>query len=160
MPTSATFVDFALDLLALAGPVQARRMFGGHGLYLGGAMFGLLDDDELFLKTDAETAPRFVAAGCRPWVYTRRDGTPERTSYYRPPDEAHEDAEAMLPWARLAVDAALRARAAKEAKARAAAARRAAKVRAGASRPAKERGRVAPARKGSSARRRPARAPR
>ena len=119
MANSDAFVEHVLDLLALAGPVEARRMFGGHGLYAGGAMFGLLDDDELFLKTDAETRARFVDAGCRPWVYTRRDGSTERTSYFRPPDDAHEEPEAMLPWARLAMAAALRVAAAKASRVRA-----------------------------------------
>lgn len=127
MANSQAFVDHVLDLLALAGPVDARRMFGGHGLYLGGVMFGLVDDDELFLKTDEATRERFVAAGCRMWRYSRRDGTVEATSYYQPPDGAHEDAESMLPWARLGIDAALRKRAAREAEARAKAARRAAR---------------------------------
>jgi len=122
---SPSFVEHALDLVALVGPVDARRMFGGHGLYHRGAFFGLLDDDELYLKTDAETVGRFVEAGCRAWVY----GGEQSTSYYRPPDEAHEDAEAMLPWARLAVEAALRAAKAKAAKAAAAVERRRAGAR-------------------------------
>jgi DNA transformation protein and related proteins len=121
MPNAPTFVEFAVDLLSLAGPVQARGMFGGHGLYCRGVMFGLLYDDELFLKTDLETRARFVDAGCRMWSFPGMD----ETSYYRPPDDAHEDPEAMLPWARLALDAALRGQAAKVAKARAAEARRA-----------------------------------
>ncbi len=132
MANTRAFVDHVLDLVSLAGPVQARSMFGGHGLYVGTAMFGLLDDDELFLKTDALTRARFVDAGCKPWMYTRRDGTAERTSYFQPPDVAHEDPEAMLPWARLGIDAALRAKAEKDEKARAKAAR--AKARAEGSR--------------------------
>ncbi|WP_160309054.1 TfoX/Sxy family protein, partial [Anaeromyxobacter sp. PSR-1] len=115
MAISPSFVDHAVDLLSALGPVQARRMFGGVGLYCDGLMFGLLDGDELFLKTDGETRPWFLEAGCRMWIYP---GMYE-TSYYRPPDEAHEDAEAMLPWARLALDAAVRAQAARGAKARA-----------------------------------------
>jgi DNA transformation protein len=111
------FVTFALELLAPLGPVEARAMFGGHGLYCRGAMFGLLDGDELFLKTDAACRERFAAAGCRQWFYEGRGGRVESTSYFRPPDEAHEDPEAMLPWARLALEAALRARAAKLARA-------------------------------------------
>ncbi len=118
MANSPAFVVHALDLLSLAGPVEARRMFGGHGLYTVGVMFGLLDDDELFLKTDAETRARFVEAGCKAWVYPRRDGRVEQTSYFQPPDGAHEEPEAMLPWARLAMDAALRARAEKDARGR------------------------------------------
>jgi DNA transformation protein len=117
MANSPGFVTHALDLLALLGPVRARAMFGGHGLYARGVMLGLLDGDELFLRTDGACRPRFVEAGCRRWVYPGRTGRIESASYFRPPDEAHEDAEAMLPWARLALDAALRGRAAREAKA-------------------------------------------
>ena len=113
MASDPGFVAHALDLLALLGPVEARSMFGGHGLYGEGVMFGLLDDGELFLKTDAATRERFVAAGCRRWTYVNKKVRMENTGYFRPPDDAHEDPEAMLPWARLALEAALRARAAK-----------------------------------------------
>jgi DNA transformation protein and related proteins len=123
MSVSREFVAHALDLVSLAGPVQARAMFGGYGLYLRGAMFGLLDDDEVFLKTDESCRGDFVEAGCRQWVYQSRQG-PMPTQYYRPPDDAHEDPEAMLPWARLAIGAAQRAARAKAEKARKGAARR------------------------------------
>jgi DNA transformation protein and related proteins len=112
---SPEFVNHALDLVSLVGAVQARAMFGGHGLYCRGVMFGLLDDDELFLKSDEECRPSFDAAACRRWVYASRNG-PMETDYFRPPDEAHEDPEAMLTWARLALGAALRKAAAKAAK--------------------------------------------
>jgi DNA transformation protein and related proteins len=140
MANTQAFVDHVVDLLSLAGPVEVRRMFGGHGVYVGDAMFGLVDDDELFLKTDEVTRARFVAAGCRTWTYERRDGTVKETSYFQPPDDAHEDAEAMLPWARLGVEAALRKRAAKVAEGRAKESRRAAKTAAAAARRGGRRG--------------------
>jgi DNA transformation protein len=112
MPSSSEFVTFALELLSAAGPVEARRMFGGHGLYVHGVMFGLLDDDELFLKTDDACRHAFLEAGCRRWVYEGR-GRRMETSYFRPPDEAHDSPEAMLPWAERAIGAALRASEAK-----------------------------------------------
>jgi DNA transformation protein len=90
-------------------------MFGGHGVYCGGLMIGLVDDDELFLKTDGESRPRFEGAGCRQWVFTG-GGKEMRSSYFRPPDEAHESPEDMEPWGRLALEAARRAAAAKRAK--------------------------------------------
>lgn len=111
MSNSASFVEHALDLLSAVGSVRARPMFGGHGLYCDGVMFGLLDDDELFLKTDEESRSRFIEAGCRMWTYPGM----AQTSYYRPPDDAHESADAMFAWAALARDAALRVRAAKAA---------------------------------------------
>ncbi|HYG69086.1 MAG TPA: TfoX/Sxy family protein [Anaeromyxobacteraceae bacterium] len=127
MANSKDFVDFAVELLSAVGPVEARRMFGGHGVYADGVFFAILDDDELFLKTDDLTRPRFVEAGCRMWSFPGMDVT----TYFRPPDTAHDDPESMAPWARLALEAALRGRAKKArkpAKARAAK-RRAKRVR-------------------------------
>lgn len=129
MAVSKSFVAHALDLMALVGPVHGRPMFGGYGLYSGGLMFGLLDDDELFLKVDDESRGEFVAAGCRQWQFPGPKG-PTPGGYWRPPDEAHDDAEGMLPWARLGIGAARRAAAKK-----AAAKTRAAKKKKGARRP-------------------------
>jgi DNA transformation protein len=117
MPSDPSFVAHVLDLFAPMGDVTARAMFGGHGVYAEGVMFALLDDDELFLKTDEATRAAFLEAGCRQWIYVNKKVRMENTGYYRPPDEAHEDPEVMRPWARLALGAALRARAAKAAKA-------------------------------------------
>jgi DNA transformation protein len=99
-------------------------------------MIGLVDDDEIFLKTDEVTRPAFVAAGCRCWVYedaTRR----METGYFRPPDEAHESAEDMEPWGRLALEAARRAAAEKRARAAAKAARKIARAKPAGKPPAK-----------------------
>jgi DNA transformation protein len=122
VPESPGFEAFAVDLLSPVGPVRARAMFGGHGIYCGEVMIGLVDDDELFLKTDEQTRDRFLEAGCRRWVYTG-GGRAMETSYFRPPDEAHESPEEMEPWGRLALQGARRAATAK----RAAAAKRARK---------------------------------
>jgi len=115
MSNTPEFVAHALDLLAPLGLVEAKRMFGGHGIYARGVMFGLLDDEELFLKADDEARPVFEAAGCRQWVFVSSKGSIPG-GYWRPPDEAHEDAEAMRPWAELGLAAALRKAAAKAAR--------------------------------------------
>jgi DNA transformation protein len=115
MANTPAFVTHALDLLAGLGPVSARHMFGGHGIYYRGVMFALLDDDELYLKADELARPRFEAAGCRQWTYPGPKG-PMPIGYWRPPDEAHEEAEAMLPWALIAVEAARRKAASKAAR--------------------------------------------
>ena len=49
MPVSPEYLDYLLDLLAPLGPVQAKRMFGGTGLFFDGTMFGLIVDDVLYL---------------------------------------------------------------------------------------------------------------
>jgi len=114
------YADHCVELLSAHGAARARRMFGGHGLYLEGLMVGLVAAEQLYLKTDATTRPRFEAAGGRPFVYRRgRDAAGVATlGYWTPPEEALDSPEAMRPWARLALEAAPRAQAAKRPRAR------------------------------------------
>lgn len=106
----------ALDVLrAVLDDVQARAMFGGHGLYHLGVMFGLIADDELYLKADAVSEPRFRAAGCRPFTYEGK-GKPVTMSYWTVPDGGLDDPDEMRPWAILAVEAAMRGQASKKAR--------------------------------------------
>jgi DNA transformation protein and related proteins len=105
-----SYVEYTLELLEPLGPVQARAMFGGWGLYHAGRMMGLIIEDRLYLKTDDTTRPAFEAAGGEPFVYDAGKGRkPVTMSYWTPPADASDDAHALLPWARRAVEAALRA---------------------------------------------------
>jgi DNA transformation protein and related proteins len=109
MPARSALVDHCLELLAPLGEVSARPMFGGHGLYIDGLFVALIAVERLYLKTDAQTRPQFEAAGCEPFVYETR-GRPVTVAYWTVPPQAMESPAFMQPWARLAVDAALRAR--------------------------------------------------
>jgi DNA transformation protein len=82
-------------------------MFGGLGVFRQGLMFGLVADDILYLKGDAETAGRYEAEGCRQFVYESK-GKPTAMSYWRLPDELYDDPEAFAAWAETAFAAALR----------------------------------------------------
>ncbi|QDE66921.1 MULTISPECIES: TfoX/Sxy family protein [Myxococcus] len=108
MARTDSFVEYTVELLEKLGPVKSRSMFGGWGLYFGGRMFGLIGGGQLFLKVDDVTKPDFQAAGCRPFVYEGMS-TPVELGYWTPPADAADDAYALLPWARKAVDAANRA---------------------------------------------------
>lgn len=111
MANSQDFVDFVLEQLTLLGPVSARRMFGGHGLYIDGLMFAIVVDDRLYLKADAETRPQFMAKSLPPFTYQRADQRAVSVAYFEAPPEVFDDKTEMLEWARLAQAAALRARA-------------------------------------------------
>ena len=106
------FVSHCLELLAPLGAVRARRMFGGHGLYCDDLFFALTADERLYLKVDALTQPTFAAAGCEPFVYDAK-GRSTSMGYWSVPAEAMDSPALMQPWARQALAAALRARAAK-----------------------------------------------
>lgn len=112
---SRGFVDHCLELLAPLGAVRSRRMFGGHGLYVDGLFVALIALDRFYVKADAETEAHFAAAGCEPFVYEGQ-AAPVRTRYWTVPDEAMESASLMAPWARLAIQAAMKAAARKAAK--------------------------------------------
>jgi len=105
---SPEFRDHLLDLLAPLGPVTARRMFGGGGLFLDGAMFALVVDDVLYFKTDDANRPAFEAAGAGPFTYERA-GKSVALGYFEAPEDLMEDAEEMARWARDAWAAARRA---------------------------------------------------
>ncbi len=107
MANQPSFVQHSVDLFSPLAAVTARSMFGGHGLYADGLMFGLLDDGELFLKTDEECQQAFVAAGGKRWTYPSPKG-PMETRYFQPPSQAMDDAELMKPWFELALAAARR----------------------------------------------------
>lgn len=98
-----------LELLAPLGPVQVRRMFGGSGIFLDGLMFGLVADDVLYLKADAETIADFEAEGLEPFRYGRSDGRVTVMSYWQAPERLLDEADEMVIWARKAVSVARRA---------------------------------------------------
>jgi DNA transformation protein len=118
------YVNFVLELLAPLGRVVARRMFGCHGVYCDGLFVAIIDKDTLWLKADEATRADFEKAGGTPFTYLRA-GKPATLNFYSAPEQTLESPEALAPWARLALGAALRS----QAKARGPAVKRIAKKR-------------------------------
>jgi DNA transformation protein len=106
---TAPFVAHCLELLAALGAARARRMFGGHGLYVDGLFVALIADDCLYLRADEAARPAFERAGCHPFTYSARNRKAITMGYWSAPEVALDLAPAMLPWARLALASALRA---------------------------------------------------
>jgi len=105
---SREFANHVCDLLSPLGPVTARAMFGGFGIYLDGLMFGLIADEVLYLKADAISKAAFEAAGMgpfKPW-----EDKPMVMPYWEIPSEAWDEPEQFCAWGRSAFDAALRNR--------------------------------------------------
>ena len=113
MPRPTEFVLHVLETMRRFGPVEAKAMFGGWGLYHQGLFFALIADDTLCLKADDENLAEFERAGLKPFVYEMKGGDSIVMHYYQAPEEALENAEVMAKWARSAYGAALRKAAAK-----------------------------------------------
>ena len=109
---AAGFAAFVEELLQPFGRVTSRRMFGGHGVYIDGVFAALIDDDELYLKVDDATRAAFEREGSTPFTYGK-EGQMMTMAYYHAPEDAMDAPHLMLPWARLALAAAVRAQAKK-----------------------------------------------
>jgi DNA transformation protein len=110
MAPKDAFATYCAELLGGFGPVRVKRMFGGHGIYVDDLFIALVVGETLYLKADAQSTPRFEAAGCPAFTYTAK-GRTTITQYRAAPVEAMDSPALMRPWAALARDAALRARA-------------------------------------------------
>ena len=109
------FVTYIVELMQSIGPVIAKSMFGAHGIFLKGLMFGLISDNILYLKVDEETENDFKAKGLEAFTYSKK-GKEYKMSYYQAPEEALEDGEEMSSWANKAYRAGIIAAAKKRSK--------------------------------------------
>jgi DNA transformation protein len=113
------FAQYCCELLSSVGPCVAKRMFGGYGISIDGLTLAILadlgDGEKLWLKADAQSIPFFEQAQSQRFTYQAKDKLMSM-NYYSAPDEAMESPQQMAPWARLALESALKARAAKPTK--------------------------------------------
>lgn len=109
MAISQDFLDFLKDQLRGLGPVTARRMFSGAGIYCDGIIFALVLRDALHFKVDEANRGAYEAEGMQPFTYQAR-GRPVRVeAYWRVPERLLDDPDEMLEWARAALAAGRRA---------------------------------------------------
>jgi DNA transformation protein len=116
MPSSA-FARHCCELLASAGPCEIRPMFGAWGISTGGYNIAIVADrgsgERLWLKADGAIRSYYEVAGCERFTYMAK-GVQRSVNYYSAPSDAMESAELMAPWARQALECALKAHSAKE----------------------------------------------
>ena len=93
------FRDFILDQLQELDDVEARRMFGGYGLYQDETFFGIIHKGRLYFKIDETTVGQYRKRRMKPF---RPNAKQTLKSYYRVPVEIIEDAEHLAEWAKRA----------------------------------------------------------
>lgn len=101
-------VLYALDLFSGLPALRVRPMFGGWGFYSEELFFALIALDTLYLRSDSAEQASFEAAGCAPFRYTYPDGRCVQMGYWTAPESALDSPQAMAPWARRALESALR----------------------------------------------------
>ena len=95
-----SFKDFVLDQLRGLDDVEARRMFGGYGLYQDETFFGIIHKDRVYFKIDDSTVGEYRKRKMKPF---RPNAKQTLKSYYQVPLEILEDAERLGEWAAQAI---------------------------------------------------------
>ena len=121
--TRSEFAQYCCELLSTTGPCTAKRMFGGWGISTDGLTLAIIADlgtgEKLWLKASDDNRHQWEGAGCERFTYaSTKDGesVSRGMNYYSAPEDAMDAAHAMAPWARLALEAALSAKAEKPVK--------------------------------------------
>jgi DNA transformation protein and related proteins len=109
-PRVPEHVAHVLEKLSSLGVLDVRRLFSGLSLYCDDVIFGLVFREQIYIKVDDETRAIFEDEGMEP--FQPRSGK-KPMPYYTLPDQAMDDDDALMRWARLGVDAGLRDRARK-----------------------------------------------
>jgi DNA transformation protein len=91
-----SFAEFVLDQLRELDAIEARRMFGGFGLYQDETFFGIVHKGKLFFKVDESTVGAYRKHKMKPF---RPNAKQTLKSYYQVPVEIVEDADALREWA-------------------------------------------------------------
>ncbi|MGU3493419.1 TfoX/Sxy family protein [Xanthobacteraceae bacterium A53D] len=82
--------DAIAEQFAAVGPVEVKRMFGGHGVFRDGLMFVLEIRGDLFVKADAAFAEELEGMGARRLGYEAK-GRRVDLPYWTLPDVALDD---------------------------------------------------------------------
>jgi len=104
------FIEYLKEVFVHFGPIEARKMFGGYGIYHKGTMFGLVAQETLYLKASGDLIKKFEARGLGPFEYDKGNKV-VKMSYYLAPDEILDDPDEAAIWAKQAYAVALRAKA-------------------------------------------------
>jgi DNA transformation protein len=95
-----SFKDFVLDQLQDLDDVEARRMFGGYGLYQDETFFGIIHRGRLYFKIDESTVGEYRKRKMKPF---RPNAKQTLKSYYQVPVDVVEDRDRLGEWAKKAV---------------------------------------------------------
>lgn len=102
MYVNDSYRDYVLEQLEHFGPVIAKKMFGGIGLFFDGIMFGVIANDVFYLKVDDSTKAEYEKEGMDP--FKPFEDKPMIMPYYEVPVDVLENRVQLESWARKALE--------------------------------------------------------
>ena len=91
-----SFRDFVLDQLQELDNVEARRMFGGFGVYQDETFFGIIHKGRLYFQIDDPTVGEYRQHKMKPFRPSEKQTL---KSYYQVPVDIIEDGDQLCQWA-------------------------------------------------------------
>ncbi|MEP5614282.1 MAG: TfoX/Sxy family protein [Cyclobacteriaceae bacterium] len=89
-------VELLLEKLSSVEGLTSKKMFGGHGIFHDGRMFGIVDSKgQAYLKSNDETAPKFLELG------SIQHG---KMPYHSVPDEILNSTAGLLDLAKTSIE--------------------------------------------------------
>lgn len=108
MAKDTGFRDYILEQLEGVEGITSRSMFGGHALYKGGYIFGMILDGKLYFKVDELSVKDYKDHGMQPFTYTHKSGKTVTMPYYEVSEEIIEDRHDLKNWLQKALFASMR----------------------------------------------------
>lgn len=83
------------DVLGHISGITTKKMFSGTGIFLDGVIVGFVTGGELYFKCDDFLKEKYLAEGCHPFTYSKKDGKKIEMCYMSVTEEMMEDREGM-----------------------------------------------------------------
>jgi DNA transformation protein len=92
---AALAADLLIKKLSVIDGITSKKMFGGHGIFYEGKMFGIIDSKgTYFLKVDDSIKTDFIKKG---------GSQHSRMPYFTIPDEVIENNEELISWVKRSI---------------------------------------------------------
>lgn len=108
MAKHSEYLTYVLEKLEPHGPIKARAMFGGYGIYYGDVMFALIADNELYFRVDQESEKAFIEYSSKRFVYDGMKNKAVSLPYFTLPEEILESYTELPRWIETAYKTALK----------------------------------------------------
>jgi DNA transformation protein and related proteins len=107
MTKQNSFLSYVLEQLSPHGPITARAMFGGYGVYWDNVMFALIADNQLYFRVDEITSKDYEPYNSEPFVYEGMK-KPVTLPYLTLPIDILENSQELPEWIKRAYQTSLR----------------------------------------------------
>lgn len=109
MSNTPSFIKHVMAILTPHGPIKARAMFGGHGIYYDDVLFASIIDDKLYFRIDESNREIFEDAASEPFIFSG-GRKPVRMPYMTLPEKVFNDPQLLKTFIQTSYEIAFRHR--------------------------------------------------